>query len=333
MSEILTQEEIDSLLNAVRRGGLPSGTAQVTRGRSQRNVLSYDFRRANRISKDQVRTLQMLHERFARTLSSSLSAYLRSLVEAELMSVEQITYGEFMVSVVRPSTLAVLEMRPLKGGAILDVSPYVIFPMIDRILGGPGRPCTQIRELTEIERTLVDRIFKRILLDLQQAWQQMEHFDLQLIRVETNPQFVQLTSPNETAILVDFDLRMGESQGGMRLCLPFATVEPVLPRLVAQRWYGSSGAKEAHGASKVIAQFLQGTAVEVRAILGTVQMPLERVTHLQPGDVLRLGGGHDLTVTLEVQGRPRLRGRAGQRHGKRAVEITDSLDPGGSSHA
>jgi flagellar motor switch protein FliM len=333
MSEILTQEEIESLLNAVRRGGLPPAPVQATRGRRNRNVLPYDFRRANRISKDQVRTLQMLHEGFARTLSSSLSAYLRSLVEAELMSVEQVTYGEFMMSVVRPSTLAVLEMRPLKGGAVLDVSPHVVFPMIDRVLGGPGRAVGQIRELTEIERTLVDRIFRRILLDLEQAWQQVERFDLQLLRVETNPQFVQLTSPNDTAILVDFDLRMGESQGGMSLCLPFATLEPVLPLLVAQRWFGSPAGAEAHAASGAISQFLQRTALEVRAQLGTVQMPIDRVTRLQPGDVIPLAGGRELSVTLEVQGRPRFLGRAGQRHGKRAVEITGTLDAGGSAHA
>lgn len=333
MTEILTQDEIDSLLNAVSTGALPRASEPVPRARRPQSVVAYDFRRPNRISKEQVRTLQMLHDSFARSLSSTLSAYLRSTVEVQLMSVEQVTYGEFMLSVVRPSTLGVFEMLPLKGGAILDVSPHLVFPIIDRILGGPGRAAIRIRELTEIERSLVDRIFRRLLVDLQQAWLQVKRLDLRLLNIETNPQFVQLTSPNDTAILIDFDLRVGETQGGMSLCLPFAMLEPILPKLVTQRWFGPPALGESDGLTSAIAGALQTTRLNVRAVLAPIRLPIDRLTRLVPGEILPLSAGPELPVTVEVEGQPRFAGRVGQRQRRRAVEITALLNPGGEPHA
>ena len=230
MSELLTQEEIDSLLNAVTKGEMPHESGADATPRRHQTILPYDFRRPNRIAKEQVRTLQMLHDTFARSVSSSLSAYLRSMLEVQLTSVEQLTYGEFMASVVPPSTLGIFEMAPLKGGAVLDINPHLVFPMIDRILGGPGRASIHVRELTEIERALVARILRKLLVDLQQAWAQIGKFEVRLLNLETNPQFVQLTSPNDIAILVTFDVRVGEVEGVMSLCLPFAMLEPILPQ-------------------------------------------------------------------------------------------------------
>ena len=230
---------------------MPSTPGPETGPRRHQTILPYDFRRPNRIAKEQVRTLQMLHDAFARSVSSSLSAYLRSLVEVQLTSVEQLTYGEFMVSIVPPSTLGVFEMAPLKGGAVLDINPHLVFPMIDRILGGPGRASIQVRELTEIERALVSRILRKLLVDLQQAWSQVGRFDVRLLNLETNPQFVQLTSPNDVAILVTFDVRVGEVEGVMSLCLPFAMLEPILPKLSdAAMVRGGPGGGVRHGVAR-----------------------------------------------------------------------------------
>jgi flagellar motor switch protein FliM len=332
MSEILTQEEIDSLLSAVTKGEVPGDAVHAAPPRRHQSILPYDFRRPNRIAKEQIRTLQMLHDTFARSLSSTLSAYLRSLVEVQLSSVEQLTYGEFILSVVPPSALGIFEMAPLKGGALVDLKPHLVFPMIDRILGGPGRASIQVRELTEIERSLVDRIFRKLLVDLQHAWAQVGHFEARLLNLETNPQFVQLTSLNDIAILVTFEVRVGDVEGVMSLCLPFAMLEPVLPKLMTQRWFGSAGA----GAPRVsheVEQHLGGTRMEIRAVLDPIQIPIHELTRLQPGDILPLQWGEDLAVTVEIGGQPRFRGRAGRRHKKRAVEITAELDAGGEGHA
>jgi flagellar motor switch protein FliM len=334
MPEILTQEEVDSLLSAVTKGGLPRPSEAMPSPRRQRNVLVYDFRRPNRISKEQVRTLQILHDTFARTVNFSLSAYLRSLVEVRLTSLEQLTYGEFILSVLPPSALGIFEMAPLKGGAVLDINPHVVFPMIDRILGGSGRASIQVRELTEIERKLLERIIRRLLVDLQQAWLQVGKFEIRLLNLETNPQFVQLTSANEIAILATFDVRVGEVNGVMSLCLPFAMLEPILPKLVTQRWFDAAAAGETGGAAaEEMTRHLRTIPVDVRAVVGAGQIPIGRLTRLAPGDILPLATGRELRVTLEVEGRPLFAGRVGQRQRKRAVEITTVWGAGGDEHA
>jgi len=330
MTEILTQEEIDSLLGAVSRGDLPAA-AERGRGRRAEAVLPYDFRRANRITKEQIRTLQMLHDGFARSISSSLSTYLRALVDVQLSSVEQLGYGEFMLSLAAPCALGVFEMVPLKGGAILDLDPHLVFPMIDRILGGPGTPVPEVRELTEIERALVSRIYRRIVADLQVAWQHVARWEGRLLNLETNPQFVMLASPNDTATLVGFEVRIGESAGVMNLCLPFVLLEPLLPKLTTQRWFGGAGQGDRQ-VSRDVEGHLRATPLRMRAVLPPVTLPIARLAELRPGDVLPLRGWPDLPVTLEIEGTPCFLGRAGRRNRLRAVEITTPL-PGDDHHA
>lgn len=331
MSEILTQEEIDSLLSAVSKGEMPAAAVEGSIQRRGQTVMPYDFRRPNRIAKEQVRTLQMLHDTYARSAGSSLSAYLRSLVDLQLSSVEQVTYGEFMGSVGSPSVLGIFEMTPLKGGAIVDLNPSLVFPMIDRILGGPGRGGIQLRELTEIERALVERLFRKLLADLQQAWTQVARLTVRLLNMETNPQFVQLTSPNDIAILVTFDVRMGESEGVMSFCFPFAMLEPLLPKLMTQRWFGGSSGAEGKVSQELDAQ-MRVTPLELRAVLQPIQIPIHDLTKLAPGDVLPLPWNNELNVVVEIGGRPQFVGRAGRKHRKRAVEITSVLAGEGVRH-
>lgn len=333
MPEILTQEEIDSLLSAVSKGEVPANPAAGPGPKRNQAVLPYDFRRPNRIAKEQVRTLQMLHDAFSRSLSSSLSAYLRSLVEVQLSSVEQVTYGEFMGAIATPSVLGIFEMTPLKGGAIVDLNPHLVFPMIDRILGGPGRATMQVRELTEIERALVERVFRKLLADLQQAWVQMARLQVRLLNIETNPQFVQLTSPNDVAILVTFDIRMGNGEGVMSLCFPFAMLEPLLPKLMTQRWFGASPGAEGGQVSRELDSHLRVTPLELRAVLEPIQIPINALTQLAPGDVLPLAWKDDMGVIVEVGGRAQFVGRAGRKQRRRAVEITTVLTGEGERHA
>jgi flagellar motor switch protein FliM len=265
-------------------------------------------------------------------VSSSLSTYLRSLLEVQLTSVEQLTYGEFMFSIPPPSTLGIFEMAPLKGGAVLDINPHLVFPMIDRILGGPGRASISVRELTEIERALVTRVLRKILVDLQQAWMQVGRFETRLLNLESNPQFVQLASPNEVAILVSFDVRVGAVEGVMSVCFPLAMLEPVLPKLMTQRWFGATAAADAGVVSQEIETNLRATSMEVRAVLPAIPVSISDLTHLEPGDVLPLPWGDSMDVIVEVGGSARFAGRAGRRQRKRAVEITAALDAEGARH-
>lgn len=332
VADLLSQEEIDALLSALRSGDVPRAEAARPHPGRPRSVQPYDFTRPNRISKEQVRALQMLHETFARNLSASMSAYLRSLVEVRLTSVEQLSYGEFMASVPVPSALGIFDMAPLSGGAILDVNPQLVFPMIDRILGGPGRVSIPLRDLTEIERTLVDRIFRRVLAALQEAWSQFGRFEVRLLNLETNPQFVQLTAPNELTILITFEVRAGDPQGILSLCLPLAMLEPVLSRLVTQRWVARRAGTETTAVSAELEAHLRALTVDVRAVLPTIPVPIGDILRLSPGDVLPLPARGELPVTLEIEGRPQFAGRAGQRRRRRAVEVTAALQGGGDQH-
>jgi flagellar motor switch protein FliM len=201
--------------------------------------------------------------------------------------------------------------------------------MIDRVLGGPGRASIQVRELTEIERALVSRILRKILVELQQAWAKVGRFDVRLVNLETNPQFVQLTSPNDIAVLVTFDVRVGEVGGIMNLCLPFAMLEPVLPKLMTQRWAGGTPVADSSAVTREVEGRLRSTSLEIRAVLEPLRLPISELTRLKPGDILPLPWREDLNVTVEVGGVPCFGGRAGRKHRWRAVEITASLEGGG----
>jgi flagellar motor switch protein FliM len=333
VSELLTQDEIDSLLQAVRQGEVPTVLEGAPRPARHRVVLPYDFRRPNRIAREQVRALQMLHDNFARGVSSSLSGYLRTLVEVQLTSVEQVTYGDYMSSVGSPSALGIFEMSPLSGGGLLDISLHLLFPMIDRILGGPGRPAAALRELTEIERALVDRFYRRVLSDLQQAWGKVGKFIVRLLNLETNAQFIQLVSPNDIAMLIVFDVRVGTVDGMMSLCLPLTMLEPILPKLVTQRWFGAGSGEEGGSVSPVMQGKLYEVPATVRAITEPIWMSVGQAAALQVGDVLPLAFGRDISVRIEVEGHARFVGRAGRRGRRRAVEITRVMEEGGLVHA
>ncbi|MFH1760110.1 MAG: flagellar motor switch protein FliM, partial [bacterium] len=210
MSDILSQEEVDALLSAVSTGkvetGIPAAgeksSGEAAAGESERAISLYDFRRPDRVSKDQMRTLQNLHEGYSRLLSTTLTSYLRSLVEIELVSVDQLTYSEFVMSISNPSCIYIFQMEPLEGRAIFEINPSLVFFMIDRLFGGQGKPSEQNRELTGIEENVMAKITERALQDLKEAWEHIGLFNPHVENYETNPQFVQIAPPGETVILI-----------------------------------------------------------------------------------------------------------------------------------
>jgi flagellar motor switch protein FliM len=218
MSDILSQEEVDALLNAVSTGSLvpdnagekaPSpdmGSDPSDDGSRDKSVILYDFRRPDRVSKDQMRTLQNLHDGYARLLSTTLSSYLRTLVEIDIVSVDQLTYSEFMMSISNPSCIYVFQMEPLEGAAIFEVNPSLVFFIVDRLFGGQGKPSEHNRELTDIEKNVLTKIVERALLNLKEVWEHVGIFTPKIESYETNSQFVQIAPPNETVILISLIL-------------------------------------------------------------------------------------------------------------------------------
>lgn len=329
MSELLTQEEIDSLLSAAAKGTVP---ATASSGQAKRQYIRYDFRRPNRISKEQLQALQILHDRFAKQMGGSLSPILRTFVEIRPTLVVQMTYAEYIASLSYPACLGVFGMRPLKGGALIEIQPGMVLYMIDRILGGVGRSATVTRELTEIERALVSKLLKRILEDLQGAWSRVGSLDFDLLNLEVNPGFLQLTAPTDMAILICFDLKVGEVEGAMSLCFPFSMLEPIIPNLSVRRWISWHKEEKDHAGDAEIVQALPAVGLNVRALLGSIPLSIHELRHLKPGDIMRLEVGPSSLGVLEIEGVPKYAVKVGTSHRKRAVQVVAEISDGRSAH-
>ena len=229
MNEVLSQDEIDQLLMAFGSG--ESDTEDFRQVKDTRKIKIYDFKRPDKFSKEQIRTVQMMHETFARLTTTSLSAQLRSLVHVQVASVDQLTYEEFIRSIPTPTTLAVINMDPLKGNAILEIDPAITFSMIDRLFGGTGQGTKVQRDLTDIEQSVMEGIIVRILANMRESWTQVIDLRPRLGQIETNPQFAQIVPPNEMVVLVTLETKVSDEEGMMNFCIPYLTIEPIISKL------------------------------------------------------------------------------------------------------
>ncbi len=341
MSDILSQEEVDALLSAVSSGELQteaSAPAAATAGTAvaategERTIQLYDFRRPDRISKDQMRTLQNLHEGYARAFSTSLTSYLRTLVEIELVSVDQLTYSEFIMSISNPSCIYVFQMEPLEGQAIFEINPTLVFFIVDRLFGGQGRPTEQNRELTEIEEKVMRRIADRGLSDLKEVWERIGIFTPRIDSYETNPQFVQVAPPGETVILISLEVRMQNASGLMSLCFPYILLENVLDKLSGETWM-SAQRTSTNETRKVIRNELQSLNIPVQALVGETQLTVRDLLQLQEGDVICLDRPEKSDLFLQVGGKTKMACRPGLVGRKKAVQVTRVIEkevPGAS---
>ena len=325
MTEILSQDEIDALLSAISSGEVdPDDYSAVG---EQKKVKIYDFRRPDKFSKDQIRTLQMMHETFARLTTTALSAQLRALVSVHVGSVDQLTYEEFIRSIPNPTTLAVINMAPLRGSAVLEIDPSITFTIIDRLFGGLGEPTKITRELSDIELSVMEGIIVRILGNLREAWSTVIDLRPRLGAIETNPQFAQIVPPNDMVVLITLETKVGDVEGMTNLCIPYITIEPIISKLSAQYWYSSIRRGGADENRPIIQERLDQVLIELRADVGDVELPLQQILNLTPGDVVKLGQTHiksDMTVT--VGDRKKFKCRPGRIGGRLAVQIGDTIE-------
>ncbi|MDI3281338.1 MAG: flagellar motor switch protein FliM, partial [Bacillota bacterium] len=238
MPEVLSQEEIDALLAALSTGQMDVETAK--KEESARKVKQYDFRRPDKFSKDQIRTLEMLHENFSRLLSTSLTTYLRVLVDVKLVSVQQMTYDEFIRSLPNPTVMCTFTLAPLPGEGVLEINPALALMIVQRLLGGKVQFPEKARELTDIELIILKRVILRSLTHFHEAWGNVADVDASLEQIELNPQFVQIVAPSQMVILVTLSVKVGDQEGFINICLPDTLLEPVLPKLSAHYWLGST---------------------------------------------------------------------------------------------
>lgn len=324
--EVLSQKEVDELLQALASGKLGGQPVRREGAVIRPTVRVYDFRRPDKFSKDHLRTLQMVHENFARVWTTVLSTHLRTTARVTLDAVEQLAYDEFLSSVRNPAVLCVVSMDPLPGRQLVDVHPGLAFPLIDRLLGGLGTADGGAeRALTDIEVTVMERVAGGMLSSLAEAWQGLVDIRPRLESVETNPMFAQVIPPNEVTVVITFTATLGETGGSLRLCLPFSTLKPVLTRLTAHRWASGGEVAPARGDGAN----LQDVRVEVAVRLGRATLTIGQLLGLERGDVIRLGQpvGEPLTAYLGPRAAFRVRpGRVGNRV---AVQVVKVLAAGG----
>ncbi len=299
MNEVLSQDEIDQLLMAISTG--ETETEDFKPVNDTRKIKIYDFKRPDKFSKEQIRTVSIMHETFARLTTTALSAQLRSMAHVHVASVDQLTYEEFIRSIPTPTTLAVINMDPLKGNAILEIDPSITFSIIDRLFGGQGQASKVQRDLTDIEQSVMETIIVRILANMREAWTQVIDLRPRLGQIETNPQFAQIVPPSEMVVLVTLETKIGEEEGMMNFCIPYITIEPIISKLSSQFWFSSVRRSSTTQYLNVLKDKLSSVDMDVVAEIGSINVPIRDVLNLKQGDVVRLANvrvGDPLTINV-----------------------------------
>ncbi len=318
MVEILSQEEIDALLSAVSYGEEVEVQAEPTK--TERIINTYDFRHPARVSKDQLRTLQNLHDNFARLLSATFSTLQRAIIEINLVSVDQITYSEFIMSLSSPSCTYTFRMEPLDGIAIIDFSQSVVFSFVDRLFGGRGTSIVTEREITWIEKSVMNNIINRTLHDLERTWERIIPLECNVEMLETNPEFVQVVPSSETVVLISFELKSENVSGLINLCYPYISIEPIALRLGGQNLVSS--------AKEVPREELEKNRKRIRLIdtylkacLGNAHVTIRDLVNLRKDDVITLDTRLNDEIEVFVEDELKFYGKAGLLGKHRAVQI------------
>lgn len=321
--EVLSQSEIDALLSALSSGSVDLDA--ISESAREDKIKLYDFRRPDKFSKDQLRAIQMIHESFARQVTTALSTMVRAMVSAEVVSVDQLAYDEFVRSLVQPTTIAILEMYPLTGNAVMELNPHLVFSIIDRMLGGKGEPLRKARELTDIERTVVERVLLRMLELLEESWSTVVDVRFRFDSMESNPFFVQICPGTDMVLLVTLKVQVGETEGMVNLCVPYIVMEPMVDKLSSQHWFASTGRKDVQGVREALKNRLNAVVVPVALELGHTILSLQDVMQLQEGDVIRLDGTRSDPLGLRVGNRVKFYASPGTVDGAYAAKITEVL--------
>jgi flagellar motor switch protein FliM len=325
MSEILEQSEIDALLASVEGGAEGAAPTAASRQAGPFTAIEahiYDFKRPERVSKDQIRAISSIHEVFARNLGATLSGMLRTIIDVRVVGVEQLTYNEFIHSLPNPTCFMTLRAPPLEGQMCLEVSPLIVYPFVDRLLGGdnsnlyiPQRP------LTSIEWRLIGRIVDRALEHLSEVWRNLVDARFEAVETESNPQLVHIVAPTEVVVFVTFEIKLGQTAGTMSLCIPFNTIESVLSHLTSHAWFYKP--KPATGLQqRRLLRNLVKSPLHLTAYLGRTKIRLSDLRSLRPGDLIPLEKRVGQDLILKIGGRNKFAGSPGQYRGQRALRLT-----------
>ena len=320
MGDILSQSEIDDILRQLTAGGAEQDVEKDEV--PEKKVRIFDFKRPSKFAKDQLKTLNIIHDNFSRLATNMLTAHLRTLVQVDVIAVDALPYGDFCNSLTNPDVMAIVDFSPLVGSVILEMSPAIAFCCIDRILGGRGAMMRDVREFTEIESALLERTITQILYVYKSSWENVIGVNPRLDKIETNPQFAQVVSPSEMIALVTFNVKVSEAEGMMNICIPYMVVEPILSKLTTKFWYSLHEKEPVAGAKELLERKLQNAMVPVRGVLGTSIITVAELLSLTNGDVLPLMREVSDEVDVYVGELLKFKARPGVTHKKAALKVT-----------
>lgn len=323
MGDILSQNEIDDLLKALSTGEIDADQIQTTT--QEKKIKNHDFRRASKFAKDHIKTLNIIYDNYARLVTNFLTGYLRTLVQVDVVSVEAMPYSDFSNSVSNPVVLAVIDFAPLTGSIILEIEPNIAYALVDRILGGMGSSIERIREFTEIELAIIERIIIQILNLMREPWENVLSIRPRLDKIETNAQFAQIIAQNETVALITLSARVGDVDGMINICIPHMVIEPIVSKMSTRLWF-SNVQKEATPEMKdSIESKVQNIMIPVRTILGKTSLLVNEFLELQPGDVLPLDVGVNDEMEVRVGNLRKFYAVPGVKRNRVAIKITKVL--------
>ncbi|MEK3989580.1 flagellar motor switch protein FliM [Robertmurraya sp. FSL R5-0851] len=324
--EVLSQSEIDALLSALSTGEMDAD--ELKKEQSEKKVRVYDFKRALRFSKDQIRSLTRIHENFARLLTTYFSAQLRTYVQISVASADQIPYEEFIRSIPKMTILNVFEVPPLEGRILMEVNPNIAYAMLDRLMGGRGSSINKVENLTEIETKIMSNTFEKSFDNLQEAWSTISEIDPYLAAFEVNPQFLQMVSPNETVVVISLNTVIGETTGMINICIPHVVLEPIIPKLSVHYWMQTEKKEREPQEIAQLEKRIQTATVPISAELGHSEISIQDFLLLDIGDVIELNQAIDRALTIKVGDIPKFLAQPGKVNKKLAVQVLETLKGG-----
>ncbi|MFD1067564.1 flagellar motor switch protein FliM [Oceanobacillus locisalsi] len=323
MDEVLSQNEIDALLSAITSGEMDA--EELKKEEDEKRIRVYDFKRALRFSKDQIRSISRLHENYARLLTTFFATQLRTYVNITVTSVDQVPYEEFIRSVPKPTVLNIYSLEPLDGNLIMEVNPNVAFALLERLLGGKGSADSKSSSLTEIEKILLTQLFEKAEGNLKEAWSSVTDIEPVLEEFEENPQFLQIVAPTETVVVVSLSAVIGEVSGMINICIPHVILEPIIPKLSASYWMQTNNNKDEKSLQRM-SQYLKNTDVDVKTILGEADINIDEFLRFSAGDVIALNQAIDTPLKMAVNDEFKFLVQPGKYRHKMSVQVLEELN-------
>lgn len=319
MGEVLSQSEIDNLLSQLTSGELDVDQMQES---NERQVKDYDFKRPAKFSKEHLRTLEIIFEHYGRLISTNLPLYLRKTIQTTVASSETVTFSEFSNALSNPVILGIVDFKPLNGNILVELSPNLGFAMIDRMLGGQGNPLEKNRDFSEIEMTIIERMMIICMQLMKEPWRNVIDINPIMERIETNAQFAQVIAPSDMIAIVTMNIRIGDTEGFMNICLPYFTLEEVMDKLNTKYWFSTMQKDDSIDYVEHIESLIKRVDVPIKAVLGKSTVSVNEFLGLQRGDVIRLNSAVDSEMDIYVGNIKKFTALPGSSKDKYAVRIT-----------